>query len=73
MAGILNLSLATEAGVTKKVKTGDSPLRIYDNRHSVDAAEAVGPNVIRTKNRIKSVAGVLRRDPVMTISKANPY
>jgi hypothetical protein len=72
---VLNIALATEAGVSKKIKTGDSPLRIYDTLpfHTVDAGEPKGASVIRTRNKVTSVAGVIRRNPTTTISHANPY
>ena len=70
---VMNISLSTEAGVSKKIKTGDSPLRIYDLFHVANASEPIGSHVIRTKNKVDSVAGVLRGKVSRNFSIANRY
>jgi hypothetical protein len=62
---IVNIALTTDAGVTRAIKTGASPLRISDNETSAYrknslTSEPVSANAIRTKNRVSNIAGVLK-------------
>jgi hypothetical protein len=63
--GIVNIALTTDAGVTRSIMTGASPLRISDNETSAYrknslASEPISSHAVRTKNRVSSIAGVLK-------------
>jgi hypothetical protein len=62
---ILNIGLTTDAGVTRSIMTGASPLRISDNETSATiknplTSEPVSTHAVRTKNRVSNIAGVLK-------------
>lgn len=60
---VYNIGLTTDAGVSRAIKTGASPLRISDNETIEKialASEPVSSSAKRTKNRAAYIAGVLR-------------
>lgn len=61
--GVSTIHLTNDAGVSRAIKTGASPLRISDNETIEKvalASEPVSPVAKRTNNKITSVAGILR-------------
>ena len=72
---VYNIGLTNDAGVSRAIQTGASPLRISDNEFSVNkvalGSEPVSSSAKRTKNRTSVVAGVLR--PKIDLNKSYAY
>lgn len=72
---VSNIKLTTDAGVSRSIKTGASPLRISDNEFSAEkhalASEPVSSYAVRTQNRVSVVSGVMR--PKIDANKSIAY
>ena len=71
VTAIYTIGLTTDAGVSRNIKMGASPLEINDVNKVALAGEAVSAHPIRTKNRVSKVAGVLKPKIDKNFSVAN--
>lgn len=70
---VQNICLTTDAGVSRSIKTGASPLEINDIMKTSLVSEPVSQSAIRTKNKVNNVAGVTgrRTDKNMSVAYSN--
>jgi len=59
------------AGITKKVKTGDSPLEINDQRKIDLSGDSVGASALRFKRKITTTAGISNPSLLKSPATAN--
>jgi hypothetical protein len=68
---VQTISLTTDAGVSRSIKTGASPLEMNDIMRTPLISEAVSQNAIRTRNKVNNVAGITGRRTDKNMSVAN--
>jgi hypothetical protein len=70
---VQTISLTTDAGVSRSIKTGASPLEINDIMRTPLTGEGVSQHAIRTKNKVNNIAGVTGRhtDKNMSVAYRN--
>jgi len=74
---VQNLNYTNDAGVTRAIKTGASPLEINDGEFNGEktalAGDPVSASAIRTRGRVGYVAGILKPKYDRNFATANRY
>ena len=67
---IQNISLTTDAGVSRAIKTNALSLEINDIKKTALVSDPVSSSAVRTKNKVNNVAGITGRHTDKNLSVA---